>query len=186
MKKIILNLGCGRTRIPDSLGVDIRKIGTYVDIVHDLDLLPYPFNNNSVNEIHMYHVLEHVHEPLKKMEELYRILKLGGLVYLRVPHFSSMGAFSDITHIRPFGYTSFGVLEEEDYHHFYNKAKFKIIHNEIKYFVLYPNTGLYSKYIHKNSCPWYVRPIVRIINFLIKLSPPFFERFWCYWVGGAT
>jgi len=186
MKKIILNLGCGKTRIPNSLGVDIRKIGDYVDIIHNLDVLPYPFKSRSVSEIHLYHVLEHIHEPLKKMEELYRILKLGGIVYLRVPHFSSMGAFSDITHIRPFGYTSFGVLEKSDYHYYYSRAKFKIIHNEIKYFGLYPNKEIYAKYIHKNSCLWFARPIIRLINFLIKLSPLSFERFWCYWVGGAT
>lgn len=186
MKKIILNLGCGRTRIPNAIGVDITKIGDYVDVVHDLDVLPYPFRDNSVSEIHMYHVLEHLHDPLRILGELHRILKPGGTVYLRVPHFSSMGAFSDITHSRPFGYTSFNVLEKDDYHHFYNKAKFKIIRNEIKYSGLYPNTGLYAKYVHGNSCPWYARPIVRIINFLIKLSPLFFERAWCYLVGGAT
>ena len=76
--------------------------------------------------------------------------------------------------------------EENSYHHFYTSANFKILKKEIKYFGLYPNSGIYEKYIHKNQCFWLAKPFVRIINFLIKLSPTFFERIWCYWVGGAT
>lgn len=199
MKKIILNLGCGKTRIPGSIGVDMLRIESYVDLVCDLNMLPFPFKDESIDEIHMYHVLEHLQDPLGKMEELYRILKPRGMIYMRVPHFSSLGAFSDITHVRPFGFTSFDILEQSDYHHFYSslkviaqkgrriqKAKFKIIYKEIKYSGLYPNKGLYAKYIHPNTCFWFVKPFVRMINFFIKLSPIFFERIWCYWVGGAT
>lgn len=186
MKKLIVNLGCGKTRIPGSIGVDVSSIEDYVDIVHDLDSSPYPFKDNSVDEIHMYHVLEHLHEPLKKMEEVHRILKTNGKLYLRVPHFSSMGAFSDITHIRPFGYTSFDIFEEKDLHHYYNSVDFKILKKQIKYSGLYPNTGVYEEYIHHNYCPWYLRPFIRFVNFLIDLSPLCFERVWCYYVGGAT
>lgn len=185
-KKTIINLGCGKVRIPGSLGVDRVKIENYVDIIHDLDKTPYPFQKNSVDEIHMYHVLEHLHNPLQKLEEIHRILKPGGIIYLRVPHFSSMGAFSDITHVRPFGYGSFDCFEKNNYQHFYTKATFEIITKEIKYFGLYPNSGQYIKYVHPNQLFWPARPFVRIVNFLIKLSPTAFERFWCYVVGGAT
>lgn len=185
METVIVNLGCGKTRIPQSIGVDRVKIDGFVDIVHDLDVIPYPFEGNSIDEIHFYHVLEHLHEPIKKLEEIHRILKPGGILYLRVPHFSSMGAFSDLTHIRPFGYSSFDCFEKDSYHHFYTSANFQILHKEIKYFGLYPNDGVYEKYIHKNQCHWLAKPIVIIMNFLIRLSPVFFERIWCYWVGGA-
>lgn len=184
-KKIILNLGCGKTRIPDSIGVDKMKLDDYVDVIHDLDITPYPFPDNFADEVHLYHTLEHLHDPIKKIEEVHRILKPGGLLYVRVPHFSCFGAFADITHIRPFGYTSFDYFEENQMYDYYSKAKFKIMFREIKYFGLYPNTGLYEKYIHKNSCIWFAKPFVLAINFLIRLSPVFFERIWCYWVGGA-
>jgi SAM-dependent methyltransferase len=185
MEKAIVNLGCGKTRIPGSIGVDRIKIENYVDVVHDLDVVPYPFNSSSVDEIHFYHVLEHLHDPVRKLEELFRILKPGGVLYMRVPHFSSMGAFTDLTHIRPFGYSSFDCFESNNYYHFYTSANFKILKKEIKYFGQYPNEGVYEKYIHNNQCFWLAKPFVRIINFLIKLSPTFFERTWCYWVGGA-
>lgn len=185
-KKIIVNLGCGKVRIPGSIGVDRVIIKNYVDKVHDLNKIPYPFKTGSIDEIHFYHVLEHLDKPIEKLEEIHRILKPGGVLYMRVPHFSSMGAFTDLTHVRPFGYQSFDCLAENNYQHFYTKVKFEIIKKEIKYFGLYPNGGEYAKYVHPNQCFWPARPVVRLLNFLINLSPTAFERFWCYWVGGAT
>lgn len=185
MDKTIINIGCGKTRIPGSIGLDHVDIPGYVDKVHDLNVVPYPFEDNYADEIHMYHVLEHLNEPIKKLEEIHRILKPGGVLHIRVPHFSSMGAFSDLTHVRPFGYISFDCLEEGNYHHFYSKVNYKILDKEIKYFGLYPNDGDYAKYIHPNQCIPIAKPFVRIVNYLISLSPTFFERIWCYWVGGA-
>lgn len=185
METVILNLGCGKTKIPHSIGVDNISILGYVDVVHDLNSLPYPFSSNYADEIHLYHVLEHLDNPLKKMKEFHRILKPGGKLYIRVPHFSSMGAFSDITHVRPFGFTSFDCFQMTDYHHFYTNVEFRVCRKEIKYFGLYPNSGPYAKCIHPNECFWLVKPFVHVINFFIKLSPTFFERVWCYWVGGA-
>jgi len=185
-KKVSLNLGCGRTRIPGTIGVDRVKVEDFVDVVWDLDQTPYPFKDNSVDEVHMYHVLEHLHNPLEKLEELHRLLKPKGVVYLRVPHFSSMGAFTDITHIRPFGYLSFEMAKPDEYHHFYTKRSFDIVSKRIKFLGQYPNSGVYEKYVHRNNCPLLFRPVVHVIDFLINLSPILFERFWCYWVGGAT
>lgn len=185
MGKIILNLGCGKTRIPNTIGVDSAAIEGYVDVVHDLNVTPYPFSDGYADEIHFYDVLEHLEHPVRKLEELYRILKPNGIIFMRVPHFSSMGAFTDLTHVRPFGYTTFDCLDPNHYHHFYTSARFKILKKEIKYFGLYPNKGIYEKYIHSNECFWLVKPVVRAVNFLIRMSPIAFERFWCYWVGGA-
>ena len=185
MDKIKLNLGCGKTKIPSCIGVDRVLIHGYVDVVHDLNLLPYPFQDDYADEIHLYHVIEHLDDPLLKIEEIHRILKTGGILYLRAPHFSSNGAFTDITHKRPFSIFSFDVFVEGNYHSFYTKKRFEIIKKEIKYFGMYPNNGVYAKYIHANRCPLILRPFVRLINFLINVSPIFFERIWCYWVGGA-
>lgn len=186
MNKTIVNLGCGKVRIPGSIGVDRVAIEGYTDVVHDLNTTPFPFEDSSVDEVHFYHVLEHLDNPISKMEEIWRILKPGGLLHMRVPHFSSMGAFTDLTHIRPFGYGSFDCFEAGHYQNFYTPVRFEIIRKEIKYFGLYPNDGLYAKHVHPNQCVWIARPFVRLINFLIKLSPTLFERVWCYWVGGAT
>ena len=183
--KVIINIGCGKTRIPGSIGVDRVCIPDYVDVVHDLNSTPYPFSNNFADEIHFYHVLEHLDNPLEKLEEIHRLLKPGGILNMRVPHFSSNGAFTDITHKRPFSLFSFDVFDSDAYHSFYTQVRFGFIKKEIKYLGLYPNDGLYAKYIHPNKCAYLARPFVHLVNFLIKLSPIVFERFWCYWVGGA-
>lgn len=184
-KPVIINFGCGKTRIPGSIGVDLVPIEGFVDQVLDFDTLPYPFKKNFADEIHMYHVLEHLSEPLAVLEELHRILKPGGKLYIRVPHFSSLGAFTDITYKRPFGFLSFDIFEPNHPQHYYTKVSYSIVMKEIKYFGLYPNSGVYEKYIHKNQCAEPMKPVVRTINWLIRLSPVVFERFWCYWVGGA-
>lgn len=185
MSRIIINLGCGKTRIPGSIGVDVVKIPGSVDVVHDLNIAPYPFESNVADEIHFYHVLEHLDNPVAKLEEIHRILKPRGVLHMRVPHFSSNGAFTDITHKRPFAVCSFDIFEEGNYHNFYTKVRFQILKKELKYFGMYPNEGVYAEYIHANQCPMLARPFVRAINFLMNLSHTAFERFWCYWVGGA-
>lgn len=182
---VVVNLGCGKTRIPGSIGVDAVPIEGFVDVVHDLNMCPYPFEDNFADEIHCYHVLEHLDDPVKKMEEFHRILKPGGKLFLRVPHFSSHGAFTDITHKRPYSYFSFDPFLEGAYHSWYTPFRYQLVDRKIKYFGQYPNSGIYAKYIHPNKCPLPMRPIVRAINFLCALSPIVFERFWCFWVGGA-
>lgn len=186
MSKLIVNLGCGTTRIPGSIGVDRVAIPGSVDVVHNLNVTPYPFEDSSVDEIHFYHVLEHLDDPLAKLEEIHRILKTGGVLHIRVPHFSSSGAFTDITHKRPFSYYSFDCFVEGSYHSFYTNKRFKILDRAIKYLGLYPNEGVYAQYIHRNQCPFVARPFVHLLNWLIARSPMLFERLWCYWVGGAT
>jgi SAM-dependent methyltransferase len=186
MEKVVVNLGCGKVRIPGSVGVDRIEIDGCTDKIHDLNVIPYPFDDNSIDEIHFYHVLEHLDQPVQKMEEIWRILKPGGLLHMRVPHFSSMGAFTDITHLRAFGHGSFDCFVAGHYQNFYTQARFAMLKKEIKYFGLYPNDGIYGKYVHPDQCPLIVRPVVRAVNFLIRLSPVLFERIWCYWVGGAT
>ncbi len=184
MKKI-LNIGCGKTRIPHSVGVDCVRIDNYVDVVHNLNVIPYPFKKSSIDEIHLYHVLEHLHNPVTIMEEFFRLLKPGGLLFIRVPHFSSLAGFTDFTHIRPYGYLSFDIFQKDHPQHYYTTAEFSIVNKQLKYFGLYPNSGIYGTYIHPDSCFWLMKPVVRTINFFISLSPIVFERFWCYWVGGA-
>jgi SAM-dependent methyltransferase len=182
---VIINLGCGRTRIPGSIGVDRAPIPGCVDVVHNLNETPYPFADDYADEIHFYHVLEHLDDPVAKLEEIHRILKPGGVLHMRVPHFSSNGAFTDITHKRPFSYYSFDCFEQGAYHSYYSKARFEILDRKIKYLGLYPNEGVYERYVHANHCPAWARPFVRLMNRAINLSPMAFERLWCYWVGGA-
>jgi SAM-dependent methyltransferase len=191
-EKIILNLGCNHTRLPNSIGVDVIKKEGYVDIVHDLNKYPYPFKDNYADEIHFYHVLEHLDDSIKALEELHRILKPGGRLYLRVPHFSSLYAWGDITHRKAFSIYAFDIFDSSrDYKKWgYTTALFIIIKRQIRYFYTWPNEDWYMKYIVKPDWPKFtgiiLKPWILLLNYLINLSPELFERFWCYWVGGAA
>ena len=72
MKRI--DIGCGRYKVEGTLGVDMMEHEN-VDIVHDLNTFPYPFEDSEVDEIHCYHILEHVDNLIETMHELYRISK---------------------------------------------------------------------------------------------------------------
>ena len=56
------------------------------------DALDLPFAEDSFNEIHCFHVLEHVTRDkyLKMLEELFRVLSIGGKLYLEVPDFEGV------------------------------------------------------------------------------------------------
>ena len=184
--KNILNVGCGKTRIPNSIGLDSVRLKGYTDVVHDLNTIPYPFKSNSFNEVHLYHVLEHLEKPLAVLEELHRIMKKDGILHIRTPHFSSKGAFTDPTHIRPFAIGSFDYFEPSSYYHFYTKVAFIISHKQIYYLGTYSDQSEYARYIMKFKNGSFVITFERMMNWLINGNQFLFERFWCYWVGGAN
>lgn len=67
---VVLNLGCGKTRIPNSIGVDSAYVRGCTDIVHNLNNLPYPFASAYADEVHFYHVLEHLDDPISGNEKI--------------------------------------------------------------------------------------------------------------------
>ena len=105
-----LNLGCGNKIIDGYINVD--KFDTYnVDIKHDLEKFPYPFEDDTVEEIILSHVLEHIGQSpdifIKIIKELYRICKNQALIEISVPHPRHDNFISDPTHVRPI--TIFGL-----------------------------------------------------------------------------
>jgi len=50
-----------------------------------MDIRSMPFNNNSFDVLMCNHVLEHIDDDIKAMNEIYRVLKPGGFAILQVP-----------------------------------------------------------------------------------------------------
>ncbi|MBA3047830.1 methyltransferase domain-containing protein [Patescibacteria group bacterium] len=125
-----LNLGCGNKKIPGFAGVDFVKTKA-AEIVHDLNKFPYPFPDNSVDEILMDNVLEHLDDVIKVMEEVYRICKHGAIIKIFAPYYKSSGAFTDPTHKHFFTENSFQYFDENHAYHFYAKANFKVISKKL-------------------------------------------------------
>lgn len=96
-----LNLGCGsEPRLDDgTVNVDIVDLPT-VDVVHDLDVAPWPWDDGSVQMIIAQDVFEHVAEPVRFMTESHRVLEAGGTLLIKSPHFRHEDAFTDPTHRR--------------------------------------------------------------------------------------
>lgn len=121
-----INFGCGNVKISGFLGVDRFKTSA-VDLVHDLNIIPYPFADNSVEEIIMDNTLEHLGDVIAIMEELYRVCQNGAIIKINLPYYKSSGAFSDPTHKHFFTENSFQYFSPEHEYHFYTRAKFKIL-----------------------------------------------------------
>jgi len=165
---IKLNLGSGQKPLEGFINVDfIKRRG--VDVVHNLENFPYPFKDNSVDYVMMDNSLEHLEDTIRVMEELHRICKPNAIIEIFVPHYSSAGAFSSLTHKRFFGSQSFNDLTDESWSK-YSSIKFKILQNKLEWF----------------SCrDWFwIRPIKFIIDKIINIRPFWAERFFCYTIGG--
>jgi SAM-dependent methyltransferase len=94
-----LNLGCGGLLMDGFAGVDLVALPG-VDVVHDLNVLPWPFKDATADEIVALDIFEHVDDALDFMGECGRILQAGGVLRLRTPHWQSPNAFCDPTHKR--------------------------------------------------------------------------------------
>ena len=97
-----LNLGCGTDIREGWINLDASHQIPGVDVVHDLEVRPFPFADEAVSFILAQDVLEHMTDAVATLRELHRILRPGGRVRIRVPHFTSRNNFIDPTHHRQF------------------------------------------------------------------------------------
>jgi len=109
-KMIRLDLGCGKNKRNDGewIGVDSRQFTDkegkeLVDQVVDLTVFPWPWDDNSVDEVHASHFVEHLtaEQRVKFINELHRILKPGAKAAIITPHYASNRAYGDLTHQWP-------------------------------------------------------------------------------------
>lgn len=97
-----LDLGAGNNRREGFKGVDFVKT-EQTDYVHDLFTFPWPFRDNSVEEVNCSHFFEHVPAKIrpKFMDELYRVMSPGAKAQFVTPHYTSVRATQDFSHEWP-------------------------------------------------------------------------------------
>ena len=118
--KICLNIGSGNSNISDQVfNVDIFEYEN-VNVVCDIEDLP--FKDNSIDLILNIAVLEHVPNPQKVIDEIYRILKPNGIIYTAFPFIQGF-------HASPYDFTR--VTEEG----------IKILHKEFEKIEVKPFSG---------------------------------------------
>ncbi len=123
MEKSILDIGCGTDKVQGAVGIDRVKLPG-VDVVHDLNKFPYPFKNETFDEVYLLDVIEHLDNVVGVIEECYRLLKPGGKLHIRVVYWNHKYAWSDPTHNRGFSEISFEFFTGKR-RSYYTKAHFK-------------------------------------------------------------
>ena len=109
-----LNLGSGQNPKPGYVNVD--RFGS-PDVKWDLEQFPWPWQENSAEEVQLIHVLEHLGQSVATyfqiIKELYRICRHGALIHIAVPHPRHDDFLGDPTHVRPFIPQSFYLYSKE-------------------------------------------------------------------------
>ena len=144
-----LHLGCGRKKVPGALGVDI--VGAEgVDLIWDLNRIPWPLPDDTFEIVYMIDVLEHIDNVIVTMEQVHRVCRDGAAVTIQSPFASSDFLWTDPTHKRGFTSRSFKFFDEGfcAQHFEYSKARFQVI--EVAYLC--------------GSRKWFDRVILRFAN----------------------
>lgn len=156
----VLHIGPGKKALPGAVTIDVLSLPG-VDIVHDLDTLPWPFEDNTFDLIFAHSVFEHLDKQIAIMEEIWRILKPQGRIVITVPHFRCTDAFTDSTH------KHFFTTQSMDYYiegkalvnYQYTKKRFK----EIGFWFGWPQVSQ--------------NPLVRMFKWYIQRKPRFYDKY---------
>lgn len=173
-----LNLGAGESKKEGYVNLDWNPLAE-PDVAHDLNVIPYPFPDNSFDLVEASHVLEHLDKPFAIMKELHRILKPGGRLEIKVPHFSR--GFTHAEHAHGFDVTFPLYFNKNFTKSGYIGVDFELREQEMRwmaFFHLLPYMG------YGNFLVALLRIINSAISFMANLSPAFCSRVWCYWFGG--
>ena len=122
-----LDIGCGNAKVKGCLGIDTIRTKD-VDIIADLNK-GLPFRCSVFDEVYMNHVLEHVDDVIKVLEEVHRVLKAGGKVIIKVPCFSNFHALTHPQHKHAFHHNSLMAVTSESKEP-YTSRRFRIVKND--------------------------------------------------------
>ena len=164
----VLDVGCGINKYPGAVGID-RIAGTAADVLCDLDRIPYPFAGDSFDEIRAIHVIEHVADVIRTLEEFHRLLRPGGRVFIATPHYTDFSSFCDPTHrwhLNSFSLRYFG--EDHAGFGYYSGARFREILVRVKLLSLWRLLGF----------EW-------LVNFAPRFRK-FWEHYLCFIVRGKV
>ena len=163
VKKLKLNLGCGDDIRSGFKNVDLTSPSKRV-MAYDLNQLPLPFGDDSVDYIHCEHMLSYLDEPADFLHDLHRICKSGARIKLIVNHFSLAMSYGELRKKRSgFSYFTFG-------EHYWNDELFDKFRVEKKYMNF---TRINYTWLNK------------IFNPFINKFPVFYERMLCYMIPAS-
>ena len=112
--RINLDIGCGEAKQEGFVGIDKRDVPG-VDIVHDLEVFPYPLEDDSCHAVMASHILEHIKpwHTIDLFNEVWRLLRPDGQFWIAVPYAGSTGFWQDPTHCNGFIPATFQYFDPE-------------------------------------------------------------------------
>ncbi|GAB4232711.1 MAG: hypothetical protein Tsb0021_11510 [Chlamydiales bacterium] len=118
----ILDVGCGGNKTPGAVGIDRRfssKLPSELqfDIQHDLTHFPWPIEENAYDLIICQHVIEHLPDTVKTLEEFYRIVSPNGKIFIETPHYTWFEAYRHFEHCHMFSFQSFDYFLKGNKHY---------------------------------------------------------------------
>jgi hypothetical protein len=105
---MVLNVGAGNKLIDGTTVLDYPE--------WNADEQPIPYGNGMVSGIHAYHFLEHCAKPMDVIMEFQRVLKVGGVVNICVPYYSSQMQAQDLDHKCCFCENTWRILMRNSYY----------------------------------------------------------------------
>ncbi|QLJ53451.1 MAG: hypothetical protein Sv326_1276 [Candidatus Fermentimicrarchaeum limneticum] len=173
----ILELGCGNYKgkgCPykgEVIGVDIDS-NSQADVVWDLEKFPYPFQDNEFDAVYSHHCLEHLEDTVAVMNEIWRITKSGGKVFIVVPYGVSEWSHSNPTHRKFFAYNSITHFTPP------NSNKFRLVSTHINYiFAGFPELMSWRGRLF--------RKLMKPLDWLINISPSYYGKIGRFYIGDA-
>ena len=174
VETVTVELGCGNDKRNISyIGIDILDYPC-VDIVGDVFEVLKKIPDQSIDTIYSSHFVEHIDNLSLLIDEIFRVIKIGGQVEIVVPHFSNPHFYSDYTHKSFFGLYTMSYLAND-----------KIFKRKVPDYKKAKMFDLESvDIIFKSNRPFYVRHAVKRIlglffnstNYLKEL----YEENFCY------
>jgi ubiquinone/menaquinone biosynthesis C-methylase UbiE len=138
---IAIDLGCGLSKKRGAVGVDQRKLEN-VDVVCNLDYT-FPFKDESIDEVHSSHCIEHVEKPVEFMKEVRRVLRSNGAAVITAPLASHPNSF------------------QADHKHFFRARDFYYYEktNRCHYYVAEAGAFRIKSIIYEQGFPVYILPL---------------------------
>jgi len=90
-REVLLHIGCGKIDSPEFINIDAQPYAHVHIVTDDIRRLP-GFADGTADLVYMCHVLEHMRAPDVEavLQEMKRILKIGGVLRLSVPDFDRL------------------------------------------------------------------------------------------------
>jgi len=128
----VLNLGAGNRIIEGAVNHDRIRHRPEIDVVHDLNDFPWPWSDESFDKVLAIAVLEHIRATLiESINECWRLLRPGGILFVKLPHWKHDVSYIDPTHYWHFSVRSLDIFDPAtDYgqrYSFYTDRKWRIL-----------------------------------------------------------